>query len=54
MSIKEIWGKVKSCEKEIFVALLVILVALLAFGLGRLSRLEADREPIRIENAIEK
>ncbi len=54
MSIKEILGKVKFYEKELFVALLVILVALLAFGLGRLSRLESSHEPIRIENAIEK
>ncbi|HRZ30543.1 MAG TPA: hypothetical protein P5274_02670 [Candidatus Paceibacterota bacterium] len=58
MSIKEKLEKVKvypakagAHEKELFVALLVILVALLAFGLGRLSRLEADREPVTIENA---
>ena len=58
MSINEKEEKVKSkfsliidYEKEFFVSLLVILVALFAFGLGRLSRLETEREPVQIENA---
>ena len=50
MSIKEIGEKIKSYEKEIFVALLIILVAGLAFGLGRLSKIEEGREPVRVEN----
>lgn len=49
MSIKEIWGKGKSMEKELFVATLIILIALLAFGLGRLSKIEEARQPILIE-----
>ncbi len=59
MSIKDLIEKgkvypslVRVYEKELFVALLVVLVALLAFGLGRLSRLEADKQPIQIENAV--
>ena len=49
--IKGALGKTLDYEKELFVALLVILVALLAFGLGRLSRLESDKMPVTIENA---
>ena len=51
MSIKENWEKVKSYEKELFVAFLIILITLLAFGLGRLSKIESAREPVRIESA---
>ncbi|MFA6475972.1 MAG: hypothetical protein WCV68_01000 [Candidatus Paceibacterota bacterium] len=49
--IKGKLGKIGEYEKELSVALLVILVALLAFGLGRLSRLESDKMPVQIEGA---
>ncbi len=49
--IKGKLGKLRDYEKELFVALLVILVAVLAFGLGRLSRLEGDKMPVQIEGA---
>ncbi len=59
MSIKEIFKKckiypplVRTHEKELFVALLVILVAFLAFGLGRLSKIIGCQEPVQIENAL--
>jgi hypothetical protein len=48
MSIEDYWEKIKPGLPE---ALTLILVALLAFGLGRLSKIEAEREPIRIETA---
>ena len=48
------WEKSKSYERELFVALLVILVAGLAFGLGRLSKIKSNQQPIQIENALEK
>ena len=51
MRIKENWEKVKTYEKELFVACLIILVALLAFGLVRLSKIESAREPVRVEGA---
>jgi len=58
MSIKDFIekGKVyptlwRAYEKELFVALLVILIAGLAFGLGRLSKIIGCQEPVRIENA---
>jgi len=56
MSIREKMEKVKTCflayEKELFVTLLVILVAFLAFGLGRLSQIEEERQPVQIEDAL--
>jgi hypothetical protein len=48
MSIKDYWQKIKPGLPE---ALTLILVATLAFGLGRLSRIEAERVPVRIEAA---
>ena len=54
MSIKEIFEKGKSHEKELFIALLVILVAILSFGLGRLSYIDSSQQPIQIENALNK
>lgn len=42
--------KIKGAEKDIYLVLLVILVGLLGFGLGRLSRLEENRAPILIKN----
>ena len=36
---------------EVFLGVIVILVAFGSFGLGRLSRIEGARTPIRIENA---
>lgn len=52
MSIIEIIKKSKEYEKELFVTLLILLVAFLSFGLGRLSRIRSEREPIQIENAL--
>lgn len=40
---------IEKSKKELFVALLVILVALLAFGLGRLSKIEGCQQPVQIE-----
>jgi hypothetical protein len=53
-TVREIKGslgeKLKvSLSHEIFVILLIILVALASFGLGRLSALEGKRVPVRIE-----
>jgi len=50
--IAEMLEKGKKYEKELFVTLLVILVAFLAFGLGRLSKIEGSQQPIQIENAL--
>lgn len=58
MSINQIREKIKGGfalillhEKQLFVAGLVILTALFAFGLGRLVKIEDCREPVQIEGA---
>jgi hypothetical protein len=53
MSIRDFLGKcknlaVKALESDLFLVLVILLVALGSFGLGRLS-MEPDKEPIRIE-----
>jgi len=53
MSIKEIVQKSKGFTKEnreLFIAIIIILVAFASFGLGRLSKIEDTRTPIRIDN----
>ena len=54
MSIKDILLKIKtldnSTKERIFVVLLLFLVAILAFGLGRLSVFEERKTTIQIEN----
>ncbi len=50
MTIHELIEKCKS--REVYTALLIVLVGFGAFGLGRLSRLEEGREPIRITQRI--
>ncbi len=64
MSIKDLtqkikgWGSTKtlnlpSLSDDIFLGLIVILVAFGSFGLGRLSKIEDSKTPIRIENSVE-
>ena len=48
MSIKEIALKIKSGLEHYFLTALIILIAFAAFGLGRLSKIEKGREPIKI------
>jgi hypothetical protein len=51
MSIPEI---IKRCKtREVCTAALIILVGFASFGLGRLSRLDSMREPVRVEFAGE-
>lgn len=38
---------------DLFLGLTIILIAFGAFGLGRLSKIEGSKTPIRTENAIE-
>lgn len=56
MSIKDYWQKIKgqflAREGAIFLTLVVILTGSLGFGLGRLSKIEENRPPIRIEKAV--
>jgi hypothetical protein len=52
MSIKEILQKSKYFfdeNNDIFISAIIILVAFASFGLGRLSKIEQDKMPVRIE-----
>lgn len=40
----------KDNEKDLFLITVIVLVAVLSFGLGRLSKIEENKVPIRIEN----
>ena len=47
-SVEHILIKIKSKEREIFFVGSIILVGLIGFGLGRLSRLDDNKTPITI------
>ena len=64
MSIKDLWQKIKGwgsqktfnfqgLSDDLFLGLILVLVASGSFGLGRLSKIESSKTPIRIENGIE-
>ena len=66
MSIRDLAEKIKSQGREAldrvkgdeiaskyYTAPVIVLVGLSSFGLGRLSIIEANREPIIIENSVE-
>ncbi len=53
-SIKEIRQKIKHFlrfieQKDIFTVLVIILVAFASFGLGRISKIEENRTPVKIQ-----
>lgn len=61
MSIKDFSEKIKdfgrnslphpgTLSDDLFLGLIMVLVAIGAFGLGRLSKIESSRTPVRIEN----
>ncbi len=50
MNIQELKEKINS--RDVFFSAVVVLVGFASFGLGRLSKLETAREPVRIENAM--
>lgn len=61
MSIKDFSEKIKDFARlgagrlgplsdDLFLGLIIVLVAIGAFGLGRLSKIEGSKAPIRIEN----
>lgn len=57
VSIKEIVKKCKSFfgsadNKDFFVIIIIILSSLASFGLGRLSKIEENKMPVIIENAV--
>jgi hypothetical protein len=48
--VRDLGDKCKSLAPSLFTPLLIIVVGTLAFGLGRMSRVVEEREPIKIEN----
>lgn len=50
MSINNIKEKIKPYKSDIFIVLVIILVALISFGLGRLSKIRENKVPVTIEN----
>lgn len=57
MNIQEIREKIKEVAerlgtKEVYTILLIIVVGFGSFGLGRLSKLQESKKPIRIEQTL--
>ena len=53
MSIKEITKKIKclpSEKRDVLITIILILTTLGSFGLGRLSKIEETKSPVRIDN----
>jgi hypothetical protein len=50
--IKKCKLKLKPYEQDVILVTIIILVALISFGLGRLSKIRENRTPITIENAV--
>ncbi len=50
LNIKEIFQKIKPYENDIILVFVIVFVALIAFGLGRLSAVSEKKIPITIEN----
>jgi hypothetical protein len=60
-SLPKVWEKIKGFRNltpplpilpdDLFLSLVIILVAFGSFGLGRLSKIEGAKTPIQIENA---
>ena len=48
---KRLVGWVKTNNKELYLATIIILTAVISFGLGRLSKIREEKTPITIENA---
>lgn len=49
---KRVYVKAMENKKDLYLAVIIILVAIISFGLGRLSKIREEKTPIIIENAI--
>lgn len=47
---KRLFGWIKINNKELYLSIVIILVATISFGLGRLSKIREEKTPITIEN----
>ena len=48
--LKKVKEKIKPIENDVVLVIVIILVALISFGLGRLSKIRENKTPITIEN----
>ncbi len=48
--LKKIKSKIKPIENDVILIFVIILVAFISFGLGRLSKIRENKTPITIEN----
>jgi len=48
---KRLGGWVKTNNTELYLMAVIVLVAVISFGLGRLSKIREEKTPITIENA---
>ncbi len=51
-TIKKYKDKIKPFESDLVVVIVIILVALISFGLGRLSKIRENKTPITVENVV--
>lgn len=54
MSLSELNKKIKphinNAKNDIFIVIVIVLIAIISFGLGRLSKIRENKPPITIEN----
>jgi len=50
--VNKIKSKIEPYKDDLFTALIIVIVAVIAFGLGRLSAIYEQKEPIRIEYGV--
>lgn len=48
--IKKVKDKIKPIENDLVIVIIIILTALISFGLGRLSIIKENKTPLTIEN----
>ena len=53
-SIEKVKRIIEANKSDLFVAFIIFLVGMIGFGLGRLSVVWPEKEPITIENVLEK
>jgi len=51
--LKKVNDKIKPVENDLILIIVIILVALISFGLGRLSKIRENKTPITIENVAD-
>lgn len=53
LSYRRLSERWKTCEKDIFIFFLIIIIGFLGFGLGRFSKIFENKSSIQIENGLD-